>query len=301
MRCRYFLAKKSHLILAAFIAVGVFVMLPLSLATAQAERVDERGAESTMAKVAALIFRNECASDLACLTSWNRGEEFASLGIGHFIWYPVGIAEKDKHFQESFPALLRFMAEEGVRLPDWLANAQGSPWASRALFERAQKTQKLSDLREFLIKTMPFQAKFMQKRLGNALPLMLAKTDSIQRGHIQHKHIRRQFERVAAAPMGVYVLTDYVNFKGEGTRSSERYQAQGWGLMQVLAGMRGKGTGLAAIQEFSRVAVAVLQRRVVNSPPYRHEARWLPGWQKRIASYVYEAARLINSEQSSLH
>ena len=33
------------------------------------------------------IFANECASKRACLTSWNEGEDFPSLGIGHFIWY----------------------------------------------------------------------------------------------------------------------------------------------------------------------------------------------------------------------
>ena len=27
---------------------------------------------------------------------------------------------------------------------------------------------------------------------------------------------------------------DYVNFKGEGVSSSERYRGQGWGLLQVL-------------------------------------------------------------------
>ena len=33
------------------------------------------------------IFKNECDSNFECLTTWNKGEEFPSLGIGHFIWY----------------------------------------------------------------------------------------------------------------------------------------------------------------------------------------------------------------------
>jgi len=35
------------------------------------------------------IWQNECAGTVEGLTSWNKGEDFASLGIGHFIWYPA--------------------------------------------------------------------------------------------------------------------------------------------------------------------------------------------------------------------
>jgi hypothetical protein len=34
------------------------------------------------------IWKNECGGTQEGLTSWNKGEEFPSLGIGHFIWYP---------------------------------------------------------------------------------------------------------------------------------------------------------------------------------------------------------------------
>ena len=33
------------------------------------------------------IFNNECAMQISCLTAWNLGEDFPSLGIAHFIWY----------------------------------------------------------------------------------------------------------------------------------------------------------------------------------------------------------------------
>src|SRR6266446_3164255 len=36
------------------------------------------------------IWQNECNGTISGLTSWNQGEDFASLGIGHFIWYPQG-------------------------------------------------------------------------------------------------------------------------------------------------------------------------------------------------------------------
>jgi len=187
--------------------------------------------------------------------------------------------------------LLRFMQAKGIDLPDWLARARGCPWSDRISFENAQKMQKMNGLREFLINTMPFQADFMQQRLENSLPLMLTNLKADKRDHI-----RQQFERVAAAPMGAYVLSDYVNFKGEGTRASERYHHRGWGLMQVLEAMRGKASGLAAIGEFSRAAVSVLQRRVENSPRRRNEARWLPGWKKRIASYMREARKISSRD-----
>ena len=43
-----------------------------------------------MDRVGRRIWQNECAGTVAGLTSWNGGEDFASLGVGHFIWYPAG-------------------------------------------------------------------------------------------------------------------------------------------------------------------------------------------------------------------
>ena len=36
------------------------------------------------------IWQNESGATVSGLTHWNEGEEFPSLGIGHFIWYPHG-------------------------------------------------------------------------------------------------------------------------------------------------------------------------------------------------------------------
>jgi hypothetical protein len=134
----------------------------------------------------------------------------------------------------------------------------------------------MNELRTLLENTIAMQAKFAAHRLETALPKMLAAAPAEDR-----EKIRQNFYRVAAEPPGMYALVDYVNFKGEGTLSSERYQEQGWGLMQVLAAM---GTGPALI-EFSRAADAVLTRRVANSPPERGEQRWLAGWRSRVRTY----------------
>jgi len=237
-------------------------------------------------RVAQLVFHNECAGRTACLTAWNRGEAFASLGIGHFIWYPTGTAEADKRFRESAPGLLAFLRQHGVALPEWLAEANGCPWPDRASFLEAADSPRMLALRNLLARTMPLQAAFMQQRLKHALPEILKATSAGLQDHI-----RNQFRRVAAAPMGVYALTDYVNFKGEGVSKSERYGGQGWGLMQVLKLMRGEEKGVAAIDAFARAADAVLSRRVENSPPEQHEARWLEGWRKRLATYPEQARR----------
>jgi hypothetical protein len=106
-------------------------------------------------------------------------------------------------------------------------------------------------------------------------------------------HIEQQYRRIAASPMGGYVLTDYVNFKGEGVSRSERYRGQGWGLMQVLASMQGAMAGLEAIEEFVRTADALLTRRVANSPPHRQEQHWLAGWRKRLTTYTQEAGEAL--------
>jgi len=249
------------------------------------------GAKSIqMKRIAQLVFRNECGGQETRLTTWNKGEAFASLGMGHFIWYPRGTAESNKHFSESFPRLIRFMRQRKVEIPLWIQANKGCPWPDRKIFENAQRARKMTDFRYFLIKTMPYQADFMQNRLKNSLPLMLTHVPENQR-----KHIRRQFERVRVAPMGMYALMDYVNFKGEGVNPKERYHGQGWGLLQVLEHMDGSKSGIAAIAEFARSADMLLTRRVALSPPERHESRWLAGWRKRIRTYVTESRNARNS------
>ena len=55
--------------------------------------------QSDALKIGKKIWQNECNGTVAGLTSWNEGENFASLGIGHFIWYPKG---QRGPFDESF-------------------------------------------------------------------------------------------------------------------------------------------------------------------------------------------------------
>jgi len=223
------------------------------------------------------IWQNECNGTIAGLTAWNEGENFPSLGIGHFIWYPKG---QRGPFEESFPKLVGFMKTRGVKLPALVANAdeQPCPWNSREEFRRAQHSEEMKQLRQFLADTVDIQAEFLIARLQNSLPKMLAETAPADRPNVE-----RQFERVARTPQGCYALVDYVNFKGEGVLHTERYQGQGWGLLQVLEQMPADERD--PLKEFSRAAAVVLKRRVANSPPERGEVRWLPGWLNRVLGY----------------
>ena len=171
-----------------------------------------------------------------------------------------------------------------MALPAWLHPDTACPWNSRSEFQQAQGGRQMSELRQMLAGTVSWQAKFSARRLEAALPKMLAAAPAGQREEVQ-----RQFYRVAASPNGVYALVDYVNFKGEGALPTERYQNQGWGLLQVLIGMGPDAAGQpgkAATEEFSRSAARVLTQRVANAPAERQESKWLPGWKNRVATYA---------------
>ncbi len=224
------------------------------------------------------IWQNECGGTVSGLTSWNAGEDFPSLGIGHFIWYVKG---RRGPFEESFPQLIDFMKRQNLAMPAWLARQQGSPWRSRAEFQAQVNSARMVELRTFLSQTVAVQTDFIVQRLERALPQMLAATSGAE----QKKRLRGNFYAVAESPQGVYALIDYVNFKGEGVKGSERYRGQGWGLRDVLLEMRGQPRGAAAAHEFSEAAKRVLRRRVRNAPPSRNESRWLPGWTNRCETY----------------
>ena len=229
-------------------------------------------------RIAKKVWQNECNGTIAGLTSWNEGENFASLGIGHFIWYPRG---QRGPFEESFPKLVSFIASHRAKLPTLLLpiGEQPCPWNSRAEFLRAQHTVEMNQLRRFLADTIDLQAEFLIARLESALPKMLAEAAPADRANVQ-----QQFERLTRTPQGCFALVDYVNFKGEGVLHTERYQGQGWGLLQVLEGMHG-ASDAAAVDEFAQTAKATLIRRVHNAPAERHESRWLTGWIRRVNSY----------------
>jgi len=248
-----------------FLIEASWAAAPIHISDADALRIGKR------------VWQNESNGSVAGLTAWNAGEDFASLGIGHFIWYPQGMRGP---FEESFPKFLAYAQERKVVVPVWLNQATACPWKSRSEFSSAQNSAQMRELRQFLAHTVDLQAQFLVARLQESLAKMLNEAAPGERANVE-----RQFARVASTPHGCYALVDYVNFKGEGVLATERYRGEGWGLLQVLQGMHGSENGAAATREFSNSAAAILRRRVQNSPPERHEARWLPGWLNRVRSY----------------
>jgi hypothetical protein len=235
--------------------------------------------DSEAQNIARKVWQNECGGSISGLTSWNSGENFASLGIGHFIWYPAG---QRGPFEESFPKFLRFAEQHGAQLPPQAADRAdvSCPWRSRAEFLSDRSSPRMKMLREFLADTVNLQARFLVQRLQEAFPRILASVPSRDRSRIQDS-----FQSVASTAQGCYALIDYVNFKGEGLLETERYKGQGWGLLQVLEGMPEASNGTDARKKFADSAARVLRKRVENSPPERHEKQWLSGWLNRVATY----------------
>jgi len=276
-KCRPSRRQRCHLLgCRAFevglVGIGIIALWPEALAAITLSRGDAL-------KIGKRVWQNECNGTISGLTAWNQGEDFASLGIGHFIWYPRG---RRGPFDESFPKLVSFVSNRGAKLPTLVlgvARGQPCPWNSRPEFLKAQNTAEMNQLRQFLAHTVDLQAEFLVARLEAALPKMLAEAAPGDRTTVQ-----QQFERLTKTPQGCYALVDYVNFKGEGVLHTERYQGQGWGLLQVLEAMHGTSDA-GAPEEFAHAAKAVLTRRVQNAPPDRHESRWLTGWLRRVNSY----------------
>jgi len=227
-------------------------------------------------KIAEKIWKNECGGKLEALTCWNEGESFGSFGIGHFIWYPAG---EKKFFQETFPELLKFFQNAGIVLPSWLSEADGCLWPSREAFYENFHSQKMVVLRDLLLRTKNLQASFIVSKVEKVFKEIEERLAKDKRGAVL-----QAFHQLTRNPNGMYALVDYLNFKGAGISPEEAYQGYGWGLLQVLQGLSPNADDVVA--DFAASAKKVLARRVANSPPGRHEERWLKGWYNRINTYL---------------
>jgi hypothetical protein len=221
------------------------------------------------------IWQNECAGSVDGLTSWNSGENFASLGIGHFIWYPAGV---EGPFEESFPKLVSWLDRSGVNLPKWLPATKDCPWPDRQAFQRDHDGSRQKELRTLLAATVRQQTQFIIARLAEATPKFRSAAGKLGGRVEQNMALLQQ------TGAGNFALIDYVNFKGEGLNPKERYKGEGWGVLQVLMNMQAADAE-SAPEAFAESAKRVLTRRVQNSPPERGERRWLEGWKSRCDAY----------------
>ncbi len=225
------------------------------------------------------VWKNESGKTIKGLTWWNENEDFASMGIGHFIWFPK---DQKKNYDETFPKLISFLQRNGAAVPKWLSKKNvPCPWESKKDFDSALNSKKMIQVRSLLKNTIMLQALYIAKRLERSLPNILSTTSLSQKEHVNH-----MFNYLSKTEQGVYALIDYVNFKGEGITDMEYHRSGGWGLKQVLQGMPKDTTQKRALWEFVRSAKKRLLERVLDNPNRKNERRWLIGWKKRLDSYL---------------
>ncbi len=142
------------------------------------------------------------------LTSWNGGEVFASLGIGHFIWYPAG---REGPFEESFPKLATFLVVRGESVPGWMRGA--CPWKTQAEFKADFQSPRMVQLRNLLKSTIALY-RLVLRRSGWR---RLAQDPFGGRRRRRIVRVSRKTSTVwPRSPLNLYALMDYVNFKGKG-------------------------------------------------------------------------------------
>jgi Calcineurin-like phosphoesterase len=240
--------------------------------------------EAAMRWIATRIYRNEARGQARYLTHWGTGEDFPSLGIGHFIWFPAGV---DAPFDESFPALFEYLVANGspcADAPGWLRELDpfAATWQSQADFIAAQDSEQMLALRQWLAATAPQQARFIVARFEERWAALGEADGELTR-------LTALLQRLMSTPEGLFAVIDYSNFKGLGTNPRERYADRGWGLLQVLQDIDTSAPADASpadlVERFSSAAANRLRDRVAAAPAERNEARWLPGWLRRVDDY----------------
>lgn len=234
--------------------------------------------DDNLTKLADLIFYNEGAGIKSNLVHWNEGESFASMGIGHFLWYP---ANSNKLYKEQFPLLIEYMQSVNVDIPVSIKNAinkGGAPWSSLSEFTAKKDSAETKEMIEFLYNTRHYQAKFIQQRFY--VELLGVELSSKER-----KIVKSRVQDILNKPGGWYLLIDYANFKGFGGVGNSAYNNADWGLVAVLLNMK---DGPDVFANFSESAYKVLVTRVNNAPASKieQERKWLVGWKKRTDSYM---------------
>lgn len=236
-------------------------------------KVKERLSPSKIGKA---IWQNECKGGVDGLVSWNAAENFMSLGIGHFIWYPEG---ENPVFEAGFPLYLAFLKSKKITIPEEFANLKYAPWRTREEFLKEKQGALAQAFRKWLSETVDLQTSFIIERFFDSVSNILEAVDEQE-----NKKLIALVQKIAATENGAFALIDYMNFKGNGLSPKERYNGKGWGLIQVLLAMQLETK--APLKDFQTAAIAALEERVKNSPAKRNEARFLEGWKNRILRYT---------------
>lgn len=230
------------------------------------------------------IFKNEANNNPRYLTHWNEGEDFPSLGIGHFIWLPNALKQEQVVFEETFPQMVEFVSQQSPP-PKWLQalNPFEVPWKNKAEFEQAGLKIEMVELRNWLLETQGLQAEFIAQQFQRKWDSKITTLPSSQQNQL-----RQALNELMQTQKGLFVALDYYNFKGLGFNPKEQYQGEGWGLMDVLIDIPQAQDPQFAVNNFVRAAKGRLAQRVKNSPAERNESRWLKGWFVRLDNYFLQ-------------
>lgn len=284
-------------------------------------------------KLGEALFKNEANCKTIHLTHWGKSEEFPSMGLPHAIWYNQNTSKK---YQEQFPELIRFIhknlkSHEKVQLTWPVLLAQNplppAPWKNQKEFAQIQNVSlkieatmdsvqllalkkqfpllypqayQLFEIRHFLSNpiVLRLQAKYVVEKTFYSLHRILAMSEKKSPEMAQALYL--QMQRLLSSQEGVLSLVDYLNFKGEGIKASERTPVlnHSWGLAVVLELMGhiksercltpSKIPGACTNNQFAEAALCALQRLAYHSgepssPAQTQRYLWLNGgWKTRV-------------------
>ena len=80
---------------------------------------DMKLSKEQLLAVAERIFQNETGGVRNNLVDWNDGENFPSLGIGHFTWFKASGGRSG--FGDSLPDMVNYYKQQGITLPKLLS------------------------------------------------------------------------------------------------------------------------------------------------------------------------------------
>lgn len=224
-------------------------------------------------KIGEKIWKNEHKpGDKSGLVQWNDGEDFLSVGNGHFTWHNE---LTQSNINNSFPELINYIKTNHPEqyIPLFLT-MEKSPWINRDNFIKSKKTNHddlIIQMEKFFLGNFEVQCDFFIYNLEKTLTTIIEQSN-------KPDLMKGKLKALTNTEQGVYALADYVNFKGSGLNTNERYNGQGWGLLQVLEDMQG-----TSLESFVDSARDTLILRAVNNPS---DEKWLKGWQNRLNTYL---------------
>jgi len=256
--------------------VAFFLMMLLLLAFIAFFFIEPREIvvnQSQAHQIGSKIGVNEGVTSRISQVAWHQDDRYSTLGIARFIWYPPSESRESM----SFNGLLTSLSQSGT-LPHWLMDVEDPPWHSKDAYMSVEHDVFKRQLGDFLQENIGEQTQYLILNIESTLPNII----KVIQNPFAKMHAYENFYRIAMQDNGVYALLDYVVFQGDGLALNERYNNQGWGLLQVLENMSENSDNL--LQGFMTSANYLLTRRIANAPS--NETKLLPAWQYRLRTYT---------------